>query len=361
MGSFYSRLSYSFGNEDWATEHKALNIQPEDTVICVTASGDRPLNLLTKDLKQIIAIDANPFQNALFDLKKAAMSRLPFPEYLAFMGAVADKDRQKTYWRELEQDLNPTSRMIWKRHQKKIKNGIIYEGAVEKWLKRASKFLRQVRGKKIERLFSFEDLKEQEKFIKEEWETFFWKKLFEVSLHPFVTRYFIQDPGLYAYVDPKIHVGKYLHQRLHSSLCQILAKESVLMSLCLKGEVQQASYPPYLNRSEIEGIKSRLHLARFETLDLISYLRNSKDDSYDCFSVSDVASYLPTSEFLNLIRHIYRTAKDGARFCIRQFLSNHLIPEEFAPAFKRDTELEETLRKEDRCMVYHFMVGRIQK
>jgi S-adenosylmethionine-diacylglycerol 3-amino-3-carboxypropyl transferase len=60
MANFYSRLSYSFGNEDWLTEHKALQIQPTDSVLCVTASGDRPLNLLTKELKALVAVDANP-------------------------------------------------------------------------------------------------------------------------------------------------------------------------------------------------------------------------------------------------------------------------------------------------------------
>lgn len=64
MGLFYSRLSYSIGNEDWKTEQKALQITPEDRILCVTASGDRPLNLLYSNCKEIVSVDANPFKNS---------------------------------------------------------------------------------------------------------------------------------------------------------------------------------------------------------------------------------------------------------------------------------------------------------
>ncbi|HKZ00179.1 MAG TPA: DUF3419 family protein, partial [Rhabdochlamydiaceae bacterium] len=68
MANFYSRLSYSFGNEDWITELEALRIKPGDRVVCITASGDRPLHLLLADLGELVSVDANPFQNHLFEL-----------------------------------------------------------------------------------------------------------------------------------------------------------------------------------------------------------------------------------------------------------------------------------------------------
>ena len=56
MTFFFSRLSYSFGNEDWRTEKRALGIRPHDQVLCITASGDRPLNLLARDyVKKLFA------------------------------------------------------------------------------------------------------------------------------------------------------------------------------------------------------------------------------------------------------------------------------------------------------------------
>ena len=69
MSRFYERLNYSFGNEDPFTELKALRIKPSDTVVCVTASGDRPLNLMSCPLEKIYCVDLNPIQNHLLSLK----------------------------------------------------------------------------------------------------------------------------------------------------------------------------------------------------------------------------------------------------------------------------------------------------
>src|SRR3989304_1188591 len=45
-GCFFKTLNYASVNEDWRTEAEALRPGPEDTVLCVTGSGDRPLALL---------------------------------------------------------------------------------------------------------------------------------------------------------------------------------------------------------------------------------------------------------------------------------------------------------------------------
>jgi len=360
MGNFYSRLSYSFGNEDWRTEQKALKIRPNNRVLCITASGDRPLNLLSTELGEIISIDSNPMQNALFDLKRAAIKRLEYPQYLSFLGVDPHPNRLKTY-SLLEKDLSPESIALWLRHRKKISHGVIYEGAVEKWLTRTSKLLRPFRGKKIDKLFSFNDLEAQRAFLKTSWHTYFWKKTFQLSLHPWITRFFIKDPGLYAYVEDDIHIGLHLYDKLHEAFDRFLAKDSVLLSLIFKGRVDKKHLPPYLNEKGFEEIKKRIDQVKFETIDIASYLEKAPDESFDCFSCSDIASYISKSNFDRVMRGILRTAKPGARFCIRQFLSNQQIPQSLAPNFERDRALEKELEKEDRCFVYHFMCGTIKK
>lgn len=360
MGSFYSRLSYSFGNEDWNTEHKALQLQPNDSVLCVTASGDRPLNLLTKEVKEVVTVDANPLQNALFDLKRVALKTLPYADYLKFIGVNPSPNRYETFAR-LEHHLDPMASALWELLPKKIERGVLYEGAVEKWLKRVSGFLRPVCGKKIDTLFAFDILEDQKVFVKKHWHTLFWKNAFRFALHPWITKVFFKDPGLYEYVDPNIHTGTHIYERLHFFLDRFLAKESVLMSLVFKGEVNKNHFPPYLTEEGVLEIKKRVDRVRFHTADLITFLEKSDYNYFDCFSVSDVASYLSEDEFIRLVEGIYATAKPGARFCIRQFLSNHQIPSHLAPAFKRDLALEKELEEEDRCFVYRFTVGTIEK
>ena len=87
MNDFFSRLSYSFGNEDWNTEYQALKVKPSDKVVCITASGGRPLNLLLQDCEQVVTVDANKIQNYLLKLKSAALKEVDYEEYLDFLVA----------------------------------------------------------------------------------------------------------------------------------------------------------------------------------------------------------------------------------------------------------------------------------
>src|SRR5262245_40473083 len=97
MSNFFKRLSYSFGNEDWITEKEALKIQPQNRVLCITASGDRPLHLLLNECQEIVSLDANSTQNYLLDLKMQAIQHLDFEEYLAFLGVTPCSSRKETY------------------------------------------------------------------------------------------------------------------------------------------------------------------------------------------------------------------------------------------------------------------------
>lgn len=360
MEDFYHRLSYSFGNEDWETEKKALKIKKGDHVVCVTASGDRPLNLLTEDCGKITSVDTNPMQNALLDLKRTAISELSYDDYLAFLGIRPCKKRIYTY-RELASKLDNTSDRLWMRHRKAIKRGVLFQGVVERRLKLTHFFINLIQGKKVDHLFSFTDSKKQAEFAQKSFDTKIWRSFLALFLRPTFTRLFIKDPGLYEFVDPEIHVGRYLHDRIQDALSRFLARESPLMSMVLRGRVDLNYLPPYLVPEGLKKIKPRLNRIEIATDDLISFLEKSPPNSYDCFSLSDVASYIPFSDFERMIAAVYHCAKPGARFSIRQFLTKYEIPQQMAAHFKRDHKLEEQLSREDRCFVYRFMTGTVQK
>ena len=97
MASFFHRISYSFGNEDWRTEEKALAIEPGDRVVAVTASGDRPLHCLLGDPREVVAVDANANQNHVLRLKIAEMRQLDYERYVAFLGARPCKHRNELF------------------------------------------------------------------------------------------------------------------------------------------------------------------------------------------------------------------------------------------------------------------------
>lgn len=360
MSTFFNRLNYSFGNEDWETEKKALKLQPKDRVVCITASGDRPLNLLMKDCQEIIAVDMNPYQNYLLKLKAAAMHHLDFQDYQSFLGN-KDSSHRKSMLLSLFPLLSSDAVAYWKSHQRDIQKGILYQGALEKWTTSISFFIKTFRKDKRKRLFDFDDLEQQKLFVQQEWASPSWRKAFDVILNPFVTRFLLKDPGLHEFLDQSLHIGRYLHDRINQSLEKRLAKENLLISLLLLGKVLPEGYPPYLTEYGTNIIRKRLPKLSVVTINIIEYLEKIPESSIDVFSLSDVASYMDAKNFTRLAHAVARSAKPGARFCMRQFLSNHKIPQQLQSTLKRDHTLEHELEDDDRCFVYRFLTGTIQK
>ena len=360
MTDFYSRLSYSIGNEDWRSEQKALQTQPTDRILCVTASGDRPLNLLSSPCQEIVSVDANPIQNALLDLKMAALTHLDYEEYLSFLGLTPKEKRLATF-DQLSEKLHSTSCAYWSKHRSKIAKGIIYQGATEKISQLGSLLVRFLRRKKINALFSFDKMEEQKEFVSKKWQTTAWKKTFDLALHPVITRLFLKDPGLYQHVDPSLRVSTYVHDRINDALTRFPAKESIILSLALQGKIYPEAYSPYLTEEGVQTIKQRLDKIQFHTANLIDFLETAPENSFDCFALSDVASYMSEEHFARLVSGLYRVAKPGARFCLRQFTSRYDLPDTLKSRFQRDTALEQEPQQEDRCFLYNFIVGKVLK
>jgi len=360
MAPFFSRLSYSFGNEDWQTEQEALKIQPQDRVVSITGSGDRPLHLLLAPCKQLISIDANAYQTHLLQLKAAAMQAFDIEKYQAFLGITEHSDRLSLL-SFLIPHLSFETIEFWKMRAKMIQKGIIYQGTTEKLCKILGKIIHFLRGSKVKKLFSFNDIEEQKQFIEKEWNNKIWKIAVQTALHPYLTRLFLKDPGLYAYLGEQIQPGVYILDRMNNCLSQHLAKNALLVSLALKGYVCEDALPPYLIREGIERIKPRLPCLQTKTENILSFLQSAPEGSIDVFSLSDVASYVSADEFGKLQKALFRAAAKGARFCMRQFMSNHHLLPELSEYFQRDEVLEKRLEQEDRCFVYRFMVGTIVK
>lgn len=359
---FFSRLNYSFGNEDWETEQRALQVKPDDRILCITASGDRPLNILSNECKEVVAIDANPLQNYLLQLKLAAIQGLNYDDYIAFLGAKPTKVSRSTQLQTLLNGMDSEAGNYWLGQKQAIDAGILYQGAVEKLTSKLAFAAHLLRPKKVDKLFSFSDLEEQQRFIREEWDTSLLRKTFNVFMHPSISTLYLRDPGLQGpYVPRSFNIGKFFYKRMTDCLMKHLAVESSLSSLLLRGFVTPEGYTPYLTEEGHAAIKSRAGKIKLCTSDLIGYLETCPEASFDAFSLSDVASYIGEEDFRRLLKAVYRAAKPSARFCIRQYLSCHEFPQDLLGKFNRENQLEEELENDDRCFVYRFMVGSVQK
>ena len=355
--NFYKRLNYSLGNEDWVVEEQALRVTAGDRVICVTASGDRPLHLLMTDCAEIISIDLSPAQNFLLDLKLTAIKQFEYKKYLAFLGC-EDTPHRRALFSELTPHLARDTAAYWEKNIKMIQRGIIYQGRTERFTSLAAKFFKIVRRHKIKKLFSFTQLDAQRAYVASEWDTRAWRKLFAVMLHPKISRHLLNDPGL-AFSDFP-HPGAYISDRIRGFLDTQLAIKSPLLQLLLNGSVA-TDYFPYLTYAGFTKIRARPERLKYMTGNIVDYLTSLGSGSIDAFSLSDIASYMPQLYFEKLLHAMRHAARPGARFCLREFTSKREIPPVLLPSLRRDAALEKKLEAEETNFVYRFIVGHINQ
>lgn len=347
------QLIFTTSNEDVSSELTALSLGSEDRVLCITASGSRPLELLAAGPREIVAIDYNPAQSFLLELTVAAIRRLEHAEFLQFLGVMPSDDRGATY-RALREDLGGEARAFWDGEAKRIKNGIVYSGRWE----RLMWFGNLARRRRARQLINCTGLDEQRRFWAERWATRWWHRRQHLAGKRWIWEYLIREEG-YRHIPRDFDVPEYMIRRLSQAAYTKLLRDCPLAWLIYLGRYDPAvALPPYLQAGYYPIMRERMSCIRIVTDSLSRYL-SGDSGSFDAYSISDFSSYADLGTYRDVWTGLARKATAGARVCERQFLVKRdpsgVLGEELA----RDAEIEARLELEDNALFYTFVVGRL--
>ena len=83
---FKNEYIYAFNWEDPRVDHQLLNIGRDDVILAITSAGDNILDYLQKSPRRIHAVDLNPNQNHLLELKVASFIALGYQDVWKIFG-----------------------------------------------------------------------------------------------------------------------------------------------------------------------------------------------------------------------------------------------------------------------------------
>ncbi len=358
---FSGRISYSSCNEDSRSELKALRLGAGKRVFCITAGGGRVLNLLYDRPQEIVAVDVNPTQNYLLELKIAAMRALNHERYLAFLGVRPARDRLKVY-QNLRPDLSSAAGAFFDAHPQVVRRGALFQGSLERFLVHVARVTHVVRPIWINRLFKFDDIAKQRHFL-EGWNTRAWRFVGETLCRRSFLEMFSRDPGFWRFVPPEVPLHKRIFDLMHRYLCNHLARDSHLLQLVFFARyVYEPAMPIYLLPGSFERIREALKTTQITivTAPAAAALADLADGSFDGYSIADVSSYLSEADFGTLMDEIMRTARADARLCSRGIFAHRPLPPDHVHHVRRDHNLERRLSFDDLAMVHEFLVGTLQ-
>jgi S-adenosylmethionine-diacylglycerol 3-amino-3-carboxypropyl transferase len=117
FNTIYSRsLVYNTCWEDPAVDRKALNLTPDDSIVVITSAGCNVLDYAITGPRIVHAVDMNPRQNALLELKLAGIRALEFEDFFQVFGTGRHPRFEEIYWQHLRLHLGEFAREYWDRH-----------------------------------------------------------------------------------------------------------------------------------------------------------------------------------------------------------------------------------------------------
>jgi S-adenosylmethionine-diacylglycerol 3-amino-3-carboxypropyl transferase len=361
MKTYLEKVNYSSSNEDSRSEMKALKINRSDTVLCITGSGARSLDLLIHKPKTLVSIDSNPCQNFLLELKMRAIEDLEYEEFLQFLG-VHPSERRREIYRALSNRLSVEVKDFWDRHLRMVENGVIYQGGWEKYFRRLAFFMGIVRPKILHQLFSSQTIEEQARLWHRVWNSREWRAFLRLVSRRVVWKLLFQDPGFYRYVPCRFSIYAYFDQKFNQAFENILIHNSAYANLLFFGKYERSeAMPPHLRKENFSTIKRNLSSIEIVTQSLGDYLEKCHQNEFDKYSLSDFSSYTDKKEYERIWRGVLQTASPGARICERQFLVKRELPPSVKPHVSRDIFLEQELERMDDSIFFSFIIGGIKK
>jgi len=175
-------LVYNTCWEDPRLDRAALKLGPDDTVLVITSAGCNALDYALTGPKHVYAVDMNPRQNALLELKLAGIRNLDFDPFFSMFGEGRLDNVRDVYRDKLRASLSPWSRSYWDRFIKFFaptqRRPFYFRGTSGAFAKMINVYIDRVVKVRpsIEAILSAETLDEQRQIYDEDLREQFWTR-----------------------------------------------------------------------------------------------------------------------------------------------------------------------------------------
>jgi S-adenosylmethionine-diacylglycerol 3-amino-3-carboxypropyl transferase len=346
-------LLFGMSWEDPASDLRALAIRPGETVMTVTSGGCNTLTLLLEDPAKIYAVDINPTQSYLLELKCAAIRRLDGPKLRAFLGLASSTDRLKTF-EQLRRDLSQPALAYWSAKSNMLRQGVVNAGRYESFVRLFGRAVKLMQGRKrVENFFRCETIEQQQAYFDNTWNTVQWRLLFKLLANKrmlakrgLTADYFKFDDGATSFADS-------FFLRARKALRDIPIKPNYFIAQYLRGNyLDDDAVPAYLLTDNLSIVRDRIDRIENVVSDAQGWMGRQHGASIDAFCLSNICELMSPEETARLFTEVARTARPSARISFRNLIVPRGVPQSLANSIVLNEALSSDLLQKDRSFVY---------
>lgn len=252
--------------EDPRLDRIALELTPQDRVVVITSAGCNAIDYALAGAGHVHAVDMNPKQNHLLDLKLVGARQLDYATYWKLFGKGCLPEWSDVYSKQLRPHLTPDARVFWDR------KGILFRVG-----RRKSFYFRCTSGTfawfvnyYIDRIAKMRDAVnallaaenvEQQRSLFEQYDLAkkLWRPMIKFAMRRDVTLSLLGVPRAQRRQIDEGYPGgilQFVVDRVEAVFTKIPLKDNYAWRVYLTGEYSPDACPEYLKRDNFERLKS---------------------------------------------------------------------------------------------------------
>jgi S-adenosylmethionine-diacylglycerol 3-amino-3-carboxypropyl transferase len=259
-------LVYNTCWEDPAVDRRALELTPDDTLLVITSAGCNVLDYALLGPRRIHAVDANPRQTALLELKLAGIARLGYGDFFEMFGRGRHREIDALYHDALRGDLSPFARRFWDERIGWFAadgRGFYFHG-LSGWVARAfHEYTKRRPGLRdaLRELFRANSLDEQREIYAARIAPRLWSPLVNWTLSRQVTLSLLGVPHPQRREVVAQHAGgvaAFVRDAIEYVACELPTRSNYFYALYVHGCYEPDCCPEYLTRAGFQALKDGL-------------------------------------------------------------------------------------------------------
>lgn len=280
-----NNIVYNTCWEDPALDREALKFNSGDKVLMITSAGCNALDYLLAGAGEVHAVDVNPIQNALLELKKTAILNLGYEDFFSLFGEGQNTAARVIYEKSLKANLSPPAREYWDKNislffGKGWRKSFYYRGTsgllAKLILTHAHVFQRL--KKPIQELLAAKTIEEQCEVYENKIKARIWTPWMKWFLSRNMTLNLMGVPG--PQKEQITHqypggVAKYIQDSVEAVITKLPFQNNYFYRVYIEGKYTRDCCPEYLKENNFTTLREKVHNLHINTNTLTGYMKSS--------------------------------------------------------------------------------------
>lgn len=259
-------LVYNACWEDPRLDREALQLGPDDTVLVITSGGCNALDYALARPKHVYAVDLNPRQNALLELKLAGIRGLDFETFFAMFGHGRLPDAAKVYRQKLRSRLSQRSRQYWDRRINVFdhpRRSFYFSGACGLFARMINAYVDRVARVRpwVDALLEAKSLQQQRRIYRQHVHDRIWTRSIRFFLRRRATLGLVGvPPSQWRQVETQYEGGilKFIEDCLDAVFARLPLSDNYFWRVSITGSYSPECCPEYLKPGNFQQLKDGL-------------------------------------------------------------------------------------------------------